>query len=49
MMKAFFNWSTGKDSAMALYHCLKDDQIQISGLLTTINEGYDHGSKIFNQ
>ena len=44
MMKAFFNWSTGKDSAMALYHCLKDDQIQISGLLTTINEGYDRVS-----
>ena len=40
MTKAYFNWSTGKDSAMALYQCLQDRELTISGLLTTINEVY---------
>ena len=44
MTKAYFNWSTGKDSAMALYQCLQDKELTISGLLTTINEGYDRVS-----
>lgn len=44
MTKAYFNWSTGKDSAMALFQCLQDKELAISGLLTTINEGYDRVS-----
>src|SRR5688500_19828157 len=36
-MKAFFNWSGGKDSALALYHAQKDKQYSIERLLTNIN------------
>ena len=36
-MKAFFNWSGGKDSALALYHAQKDEQYSIERLLTNIN------------
>ncbi len=38
--KAFFNWSTGKDSALALYKAMQSNQFELSGLLTTINDGY---------
>ncbi len=37
MFKTFFNWSTGKDSAMALYHLQKDSSLSVDHLLTTIN------------
>lgn len=33
-----FNWSGGKDSALALYHCLKDPHLEIRYLITTVNE-----------
>lgn len=33
-----FNWSGGKDSALALYHCLKDPNLDIRYLLTTVND-----------
>lgn len=36
--KAIFNWSGGKDSALALYHTLNSDEYEIMGLLTTLNE-----------
>ncbi len=36
-MKAFFNWSGGKDSALALYHAQKTKQYSIERLLTNIN------------
>ena len=36
-IKAFFNWSGGKDSALALYRALQDPQLNISALLTTVN------------
>ncbi|MEO6327547.1 MAG: diphthine--ammonia ligase [Ginsengibacter sp.] len=36
-MKAFFNWSGGKDSALALYHAQKDKRYSIEKLLTNIN------------
>ena len=36
--KAVFNWSGGKDSALALYKILKDDKFDVVALLTTINE-----------
>lgn len=35
--KAIFNWSGGKDSALALYHTLNDSQFEIKELITTIN------------
>ena len=41
MTKTYFNWSTGKDSAMALYHLLKDDEYQVDQLLTSVNAAHD--------
>jgi uncharacterized protein (TIGR00290 family) len=41
MMKAIFNWSGGKDSALALYHCLQNPEIDIRYLVTTINDAAD--------
>jgi len=38
--KSIFNWSGGKDSALALYKILKDDQYKISGLLTSVNSAF---------
>ena len=34
-----FNWSGGKDSALALYHCLKNPELDIKYLVTTMNDG----------
>ncbi|MBK0379453.1 Dph6-related ATP pyrophosphatase [Mucilaginibacter segetis] len=39
--KCIFNWSGGKDSALALYHCLKDPDIDIQYLVTTVNDAAD--------
>lgn len=36
-MKAFFNWSGGKDSALALYHAQKEKEYSIEKLLTNFN------------
>jgi uncharacterized protein (TIGR00290 family) len=36
-MKAFFNWSGGKDSALALYHAQKNRLYSVEKLLTNIN------------
>jgi uncharacterized protein (TIGR00290 family) len=36
-MKTYFNWSTGKDSALALYHLLKQKDYQVEKLLIAIN------------
>jgi uncharacterized protein (TIGR00290 family) len=36
--KAIFNWSSGKDSALALYTILKEDQFEVTSLLTSINQ-----------
>lgn len=38
MAKYLMSWSGGKDSALALYHCLKGDMLNICGLVTTVNE-----------
>ena len=35
--KSFFNWSGGKDSALALYHASRDDKYSIQKLLTNVN------------
>jgi len=41
MNKCIFNWSGGKDSALALYHCLKNPEIDIRYLVTTVNDAVD--------
>ncbi|MCX8533686.1 Dph6-related ATP pyrophosphatase [Chryseobacterium luquanense] len=38
--KAIFNWSSGKDSALALYKILKEDQFEVTSLLTSINQEF---------
>lgn len=38
--KAIFNWSSGKDSALALYTILKEDQFEVTSLLTSINREF---------
>ncbi|MFS4454880.1 ATP-binding protein [Maribacter sp. 2304DJ31-5] len=42
--KTYFNWSSGKDSALALYHILQQGQFKIDRLLTTINAHYNRVS-----
>jgi uncharacterized protein (TIGR00290 family) len=37
LIKSFFNWSGGKDSALALYHAQKNGQYSIDRLVTNIN------------
>jgi uncharacterized protein (TIGR00290 family) len=37
LRKAYFNWSGGKDSALALYHVLQNKAIDVELLLTTVN------------
>jgi uncharacterized protein (TIGR00290 family) len=39
-MKAFMNWSGGKDSALALWHARQED-INIQALLTSVNQAHD--------
>jgi len=38
--KAIFNWSSGKDSALALYKILQEDRFEITSLLTSINKEF---------
>lgn len=38
--KAIFNWSSGKDSAFALYKILQESQFEIVSLLTSINKEF---------
>ncbi|MFY0593313.1 diphthine--ammonia ligase [Roseivirga sp.] len=35
--RAIFNWSGGKDSALALYHTMKNDVFEVQELITTVN------------
>ena len=39
-MKTWMSWSSGKDSAFALYELKKQENIEVVGLLTTVNETY---------
>ena len=39
--KIFLNWSSGKDSAMALYNLKLSDRYDLLGLLTTVTQNYD--------
>lgn len=45
-----FHWSSGKDSALALYYLLQDQSYIVSQLLTTVNEHFDrvtmHGTPV---
>lgn len=44
MSKTYFNWSTGKDSALALYHLQKESSLHIDQLLTTVNAHHNRVS-----
>lgn len=48
--KAIFNWSSGKDSAFALYKILQNDEFEISTLLTSVNSAFQrvsmHGIRV---
>ncbi|MBW8000837.1 MAG: diphthine--ammonia ligase [Planctomycetes bacterium] len=39
--KVIMSWSSGKDSALALYEIQKDDRYEVVSLLTTITKDYD--------
>jgi len=38
------NWSGGKDSALALYHALRDPRLHVTDLLTSVNAHYQRVS-----
>lgn len=42
--KTYFNWSTGKDSALALHYLLQDERYSIDKLITTVNSHYNRVS-----
>ncbi|MCC3152156.1 diphthine--ammonia ligase [Hymenobacter sp. BT770] len=48
--QAIFNWSGGKDSALALYKVLQGEQYDVLELLTTVSEPYQrismHGVRV---
>jgi uncharacterized protein (TIGR00290 family) len=48
--KALFNWSSGKDSALALYKTLQNSEFEISCLLTSVNQQFQrvsmHGVRV---
>lgn len=44
MQKTYFNWSTGKDSALALYYLQKENKLNVDLLVTTINKHFDRVS-----
>lgn len=48
--KALFNWSSGKDSALALYKILQNPDYRIDCLLTSVNQQYQrismHGVRV---
>ena len=39
-----FAWSSGKDSALALYELRQSDRWEVTALLTTVTEGYERVS-----
>ena len=48
--KTYFNWSTGKDSALALYYLLQNDDYTVQQLITTVNTHFNrvtmHGLRL---
>jgi len=43
-IKTYFNWSSGKDSALALYHLLQDERYSVDELITTVNSHFNRVS-----
>lgn len=43
-LNTYFNWSTGKDSAMALHCLLNNHQFEVSRLLTVLNKEHERVS-----
>lgn len=43
-IKTYFNWSSGKDSALALYHLLQNENYAVEELITTVNSHYNRVS-----
>lgn len=43
-LKTYFNWSSGKDSALALHYLLQQNEVEIGRLLTTVNAHYNRVS-----
>ena len=41
MKRALLAWSSGKDSAWSLHLLRQNPEIEVVGLLTTINEAFD--------
>ena len=39
--KAWMSWSSGKDGALALHHVLEARELEVQGLLTTVNAEFD--------
>jgi uncharacterized protein (TIGR00290 family) len=35
------SWSSGKDSALALHHAMRGGEVELTGLLTTVNAEFD--------
>lgn len=44
MSKAYFNWSTGKDSALALHYLKENSSLHVDRLVTTVNSHYNRVS-----
>ena len=48
--KTYFNWSTGKDSALALYYLLQNNDYSVQQLITTVNTHFNrvtmHGLRL---
>lgn len=44
MKKSYFNWSTGKDSALALYKILLQKEYNVKKLLTSVNSDFERVS-----
>jgi uncharacterized protein (TIGR00290 family) len=44
MMDAMMSWSGGKDSALALYHALRNSRYRVAHLLTSVNAHYERVS-----
>ena len=48
--QTLMSWSGGKDSALALYHALRDPRLRVAHLLTSVNAHYErvsmHGVRV---
>ena len=43
-IKTYFNWSTGKDSALALYYLLQNIDYSVDCVFTSVNAHYNRVS-----